>query len=103
MMCAASLNSSTLTVQIETRYEEKVAHLEEQLRQAEDARIAHTLHAPTAATNLPVLPVVVEQQPTLLVPSTHFQRIAAVEARFKERKEEILRSLQAANATVNAP
>ena len=101
MMCADFLVPNALTMQIETRYEEKVAQLEEQLRQAEDARIAHTLHAPSASTNPQVLPVVVE--PTLPeVSSTHLQRIAVVEARFKGRKEEILRSLQAANGTSNA-
>lgn len=78
--------------QIESRYEERVAALEEQLRRAEDALIAQTVYGATAVPTLPVEPALPE------VSTTHGQRLAVVEAKFKARKEEILRSLQAAAA-----
>lgn len=65
------------------RYEERIAQLEEQLRIAEDALISHTLHSAPSAEQQAA-----EQQTQ--------QRIAATEAMFKARKEEILRALQTA-------
>jgi hypothetical protein len=90
--------------QIESRCEEKILLLEEQLKRAEDALIAHTLHAPlhSAPTSV-VLPVVEASLPEVTTAAVAQQRIAVVEAQLKARKEDVVAQLRRCNTGVTLP